>query len=608
MKFKKLFIVSLVMLTILTLSAVSATEDISVDNLTVEDDAVDSIEEVDSDAGLNEDSDYSVFGSSEEDVISEKESISLTIVPWDNNWEYSFEEITPDSVSGDDYFKIRLSEKVNGTLSLYVDGKFIKDKKITGRTHYFNFETKDIGKHIAEVRYSGDDNYQPASATCNFEIVSCYISVYTSMMYGDDFLMVEVDHNNPIGDVVVVIDGKRYSAPLIRGSAFFDLETLSIGEHNVHIDYLGDSKHAARSIDSTLTVYPGISWVYGNVEFNEDNSVLIQLPSNAKGNLLVKVDGSEVGNVKLVNGYASVSLNEFKKIDHIYNIIAEYTGDDYDVTSIHEFFSVSPHIDVESEMIIGHQYPLTFTLPNSYSGTLTLNEGSENQITAQVVNGKASINFLAKKDMDEIIINYMDNSGYTYDGSKSIFVGPDPNMVATVESKVGQDPVFKVNVADDAGGAISVMINGKEYTGSYFTKSGSLTFPGLSDGTYTAVVTYSGDYKYPSVSKTLTFTKSSKKVSKKTKISLKLAKVKVKKSAKKLVLKATLKINGKAVKGKKITFKFNKKTYRAKTNKNGVAKVTIKKTILKKLKVGKKVKYQASYGKTTVKKTVKVKK
>ena len=89
---------------------------------------------------------------------------------------------------------------------------------------------------------------------------------------------------------------------------------------------------------------------------------------------------------------------------------------------------------------------------------------------------------------------------------------------------------------------------------------------------------------------------------------LTLKKVKVKKSAKKLVIRATLKINGKLASGKKVTFKFNGKTYKATTNKKGVAKITVKKAVLKKLKVGKKVKYQASYGGKTVKKTVKVKK
>ena len=85
--------------------------------------------------------------------------------------------------------------------------------------------------------------------------------------------------------------------------------------------------------------------------------------------------------------------------------------------------------------------------------------------------------------------------------------------------------------------------------------------------------------------------------------------VNVKKSAKKLTLQASLaKINGKYLKNKKITFKFKGKKYAAKTNKKGVAKVTIKKSVLKKLKVGKKITYQATYSKDTVKKTVKVKK
>ena len=85
--------------------------------------------------------------------------------------------------------------------------------------------------------------------------------------------------------------------------------------------------------------------------------------------------------------------------------------------------------------------------------------------------------------------------------------------------------------------------------------------------------------------------------------------VKVKKSAKKLVLKATLKkVNSKSVKNKKIVFKFKGKKYTARTDKKGVAKVTIKKKVLKKLKVGKKVTYQATYLKDTVKKTVKIKK
>ena len=92
------------------------------------------------------------------------------------------------------------------------------------------------------------------------------------------------------------------------------------------------------------------------------------------------------------------------------------------------------------------------------------------------------------------------------------------------------------------------------------------------------------------------------------KVKVTLKKVTVKKSAKKLVLQATVKKDGKAVKGKKVTFRFNRKKYTAKTNKKGIAKVTIKRTVLKKLKAGKKIKITATYNKVTAKRTVKVKK
>ena len=85
--------------------------------------------------------------------------------------------------------------------------------------------------------------------------------------------------------------------------------------------------------------------------------------------------------------------------------------------------------------------------------------------------------------------------------------------------------------------------------------------------------------------------------------------VAVKKSAKKLVLQASLgKVDGKYLNKKIVTFKFNGKTYKAKTNSKGVAKYTLKSSVLKKLKVGKKITYQATYLKDTVKKTAKVKK
>jgi predicted outer membrane repeat protein len=87
---------------------------------------------------------------------------------------------------------------------------------------------------------------------------------------------------------------------------------------------------------------------------------------------------------------------------------------------------------------------------------------------------------------------------------------------------------------------------------------------------------------------------------------LTLKEVKVKRSASSLVLTATLKQGSKIYKNKKITFTFNGVTYKAKTNSKGVAKVIVSSNVLKKLKVGKKVKYQATYSKLIDRKTSQV--
>ena len=87
---------------------------------------------------------------------------------------------------------------------------------------------------------------------------------------------------------------------------------------------------------------------------------------------------------------------------------------------------------------------------------------------------------------------------------------------------------------------------------------------------------------------------------------LKTSKVTVKNTANKFTLKATLKINGKLVKGKTVAFKFNGITYKVKTNSKGIAQKTLNKNVIKKLKKGKTYAVQVTYLKDTVKSSVKV--
>ena len=147
---------------------------------------------------------------------------------------------------------------------------------------------------------------------------------------------------------------------------------------------------------------------------------------------------------------------------------------------------------------------------------------------------------------------------------------------------------FTKNVAKDRGGAVYGFKYSKKPKTSAI-KVTKCTFKDNQGDTYNEV--YGGTLKKCTYKNTVT-----------------LNTVKVKKSAKKLVLTAKLKKGSKVLKNKKVTFKFNGKKFKAKTNKKGVAKVTIKKKYLKSLRVNSNIFYQVTYGKLHVKKIAKVKK
>ena len=132
--------------------------------------------------------------------------------------------------------------------------------------------------------------------------------------------------------------------------------------------------------------------------------------------------------------------------------------------------------------------------------------------------------------------------------------------------------VFDANGNPAAGETVKMTVNGVTYAVKV-DKNGYATLTiNLKPKTYTITSTYKG-----------TTLKNTIKV----KNTLKTQKsFSVKKTAKKLVLKATLKwSNGKAIAGKKVSFKINGKSFIVKTDKRGIAKITfavkVKKTIMK---------------------------
>ena len=160
---------------------------------------------------------------------------------------------------------------------------------------------------------------------------------------------------------------------------------------------------------------------------------------------------------------------------------------------------------------------------------------------------------------------------------KSLIVSKDmtTTTVYKADGKVGK--YFRIRLTDSnskalANKQIKITFNGKNY---YRTtdSNGYVKFQInlVKKGTYTIAARFLGDDKYDA-----TFKSYKVKVNP-VKPKLKAANKKYKLSAKKKTLTAKLlSPKGKAVKGKKISFRINGKTYTAKTNSKGIATVKVK--------------------------------
>ncbi|WP_405280052.1 Ig-like domain repeat protein [Methanobrevibacter sp.] len=285
-----------------------------------------------------------------------------------------------------------------------------------------------------------------------------------------------------------------------------------------------------------------------------------------------------------------------------YQVLAKFIDDSSykDSSSTAEFTVISVDIPEEIETSTAGIFTLEF--PDDAEGTLTVFIDGTKYKVYDIIGGILKIDLSDKKGKYNITFEYSGDKNYpAFKKDANVTVETNPSITASNAKVIySAGTTYKITVYKNKGitaNGVNVVIkqNNKAFKTIKTNSKGIASFKVTQiPGTYKLKIT--------SLGKTVTKTLTVKHI-----VTLKTATVK--KSAKKLILQATLaKVNKKYLKKKTVTFKFNGKKYKAKTNAKGVAKVTIKSSVLKKLKVGKKVTYQATYLKDTVKKTIKVKK
>ena len=463
------------------------------------------------------------------------------------------------------------------------DWKWIPESK-----YYYSVFTADEDALIGAVGTCFNQSGREYEFTISVNDVDVYTQKGISKFYGYETIklnkLVQIKKGDKFKitfkNMVCVINNHRIHA---QSNQSFISDDAKEWEDLVRVEFVAILK--AYTV-SDLNITGNIVKVYGDetpfvAKIKSGEEVIFEIngksiPVKADGNGSARLELNYLpGNYSITTRYNNVSIVNYIIIKDTINssdVVRGYNSDyDYKIQLLNASgsglnkTSVTVSINGKSKVFVtdesGYLTVQFKKLIESQKITVT------NPVTSQVKT--TAINVVSRFSGAKNVVMYY------FDGSKFQVkvIGDDGNIVAKNQVVVIKLNKKTYNVRTDVNGYAILKIPDT-----------------VKPGTYTLTATYKGQ----TVKNTV-----------KVKQNLKTNKYTVKKSAKKLVLKASLK-NSKALKGKIITFKFNGKNYKAKTSSKGIAKVTIKKNVIQKLRKGKTYTVKITYLKNTVKTKVKV--
>ena len=466
----------------------------------------------------------------------------------------------------------------------------------------FTIRSLNAGVYNITIFNAESDNYTGFNASGLFEVIKATSNVgileIIPGIFNTTDAIVKFDVTNRTQISIVVYNNAtgtvEYENNNFAGNVF-SIDYLSAGVYNITISNAESKNYNASNTSALFVVNKATSFIniteiiYGvlnttnaTIKFNVINStnVRIIITNSTNATVLnnsgyglnnVTLDNLTLGiyNITIINeddnnyiGYNTSAL--FKVVVPISIIATDISrgyNSPYDYVAVFTDEFGNPLNNTQVQITAeGKVYNLT-TNENgeAYLTQTTLDVGLHNislynPVTQESRNYNANIVERLQENTD-VVMDFSDGSYY-----KVRAFGDDAQPIGGVTVVISVNGV-DYNVVTDANGYASLKIR-------------------LSPKTYEITANWNGFKVNKVVVKQI----------------LKAKSLKIKKSAKKLKYKATLKwSNGTAISGKTIVFKFKGKTYKAVTNKKGIAKIKLNKKVLSKLKAGKKYKMKITY-------------
>ena len=230
---------------------------------------------------------------------------------------------------------VNVPSDATGDVTVSVDGKEYKVAIENGKA-VKTISGLKADDYTVTVKYAGDNNYNEATADAEFSVskISDYnmdISVPEIKEGVNSTISVDLP-KDATGTVTVEIDGKKYTANVIDGTANVIVSGLSAGDYNITTVYSGDAKYDSMTKKGNVTVIPNINvnLDVSDVEmFYHDGTRLIAKLTDFQGKPIVNatiyfsINGVIYAKTTDANGTASMGLN----LDsNVYPVTVTYNG------------------------------------------------------------------------------------------------------------------------------------------------------------------------------------------------------------------------------------------------------------------------------------------
>ena len=223
---------------------------------------------------------------------------------------------TPENATSP-VFTVTLPSDATGYLLLDVDGNQTFVPLVNG-TASVAVPKLAPGNYSATVTYTGDNKYAPFTKETN--VPDSALTIPETSDSSSPTFSINLP-SDATGYLFVDVDGTKYAAALVNGSASVTVPGLSEGKHNVTVTYSGDAKYSTVTKNTVVNVHVPV------IKLTKNTNIKMLYTAKKPYKVLVTKDGKAVSGAKVViKGYATFKIPNVKPKKAKYTITASYAG------------------------------------------------------------------------------------------------------------------------------------------------------------------------------------------------------------------------------------------------------------------------------------------